>query len=144
MTPNPTWNTVLEECHQAGYDGIELGPVGFMPEDPGQLGDALAENSLELIGGVVFQPFHDSSVAKTIMSQARRTAHALVTHSAQHMVLIDSISEARAPFAGRPSEAITMAKATGRHSLVEYEMSQKWEPKNTVSLSASTLTRADT
>ena len=73
---NPTWTTVLEECHQAGYDGIELGPVGFMPEDPGQLGDALAENSLELIGGVVFQPFHDSSVAKTVMSQARRTARA--------------------------------------------------------------------
>ena len=45
---NPTWNTVLEECHQAGYSGIELGPVGFMPEDSGQLGDALAENSLEL------------------------------------------------------------------------------------------------
>lgn len=108
---NPTWNTVLEECHQAGYDGIELGPVGFMPEDSDQLSDALAENSLELIGGVVFQPFHDSSVAKTVMSQARRTAHALVTHSAQQMVLIDSISEARAPFAGRPSEAITMAKA---------------------------------
>ena len=108
---NPTWNTVLEECHQAGYDGIELGPIGFMPEDPEQLGDALAENLLELIGGVVFQPFHDSSVSKTVMSQARRTARALVTHGAQQMVLIDSISEARAPCAGRPSEAITMAKA---------------------------------
>ena len=57
-------------------DGIELGPVGFMPEDSDQLGDALAENSLELIGGVVFQPFHDSSVAKTVMSEARRTARA--------------------------------------------------------------------
>ena len=34
---NPTWQHVLRECAEAGYKGIELGPVGFMPEDPGQL-----------------------------------------------------------------------------------------------------------
>ena len=31
---NPTWEKVLEECSFAGYKGIELGPVGFMPENP--------------------------------------------------------------------------------------------------------------
>ncbi len=31
---NPDWKTVLKECAGAGYKGIELGPVGFMPEDP--------------------------------------------------------------------------------------------------------------
>ena len=31
-----------------------------------------------------------------------------------------------------------MAKADWKAFVVEYEMSQKWEPKNTVSLSAST------
>ena len=31
---NPTWRSVLKECAAAGYTGIELGPVGFMPEDP--------------------------------------------------------------------------------------------------------------
>ena len=51
---NPTWQTVLQECSAAGYTGIELGPVGYMPEDPSVLADALAENNLELIGGVVF------------------------------------------------------------------------------------------
>ena len=56
---NPTWQTVLEQCSRAGYTGIELGPVGFMPEDPAELGDALAANGLELIGGVVFRAFHD-------------------------------------------------------------------------------------
>ena len=30
----------------AGYDGIELGPIGFMPEDPAVLGDALARAGL--------------------------------------------------------------------------------------------------
>ena len=37
---NPTWQKVLEECSDAGYRGIELGPVGFMPEDPEILGEA--------------------------------------------------------------------------------------------------------
>jgi len=108
---NPSWETVLMECQQAGYDGIELGPIGFMPEDPNQLGDALEKYSLELIGGVVFQPFHDASAQTKVMSKARRTAEALVAHGAQQMVLIDSISEQRAPFAGRPNEAVTMAEA---------------------------------
>ena len=40
---NPAWQTVLKECAEAGYQGIELGPIGFMPEDPAVLGPALAE-----------------------------------------------------------------------------------------------------
>jgi len=44
---NPTWQTVLKECSDAGYTGIELGPVGFMPEDPALLAEALAEHKLE-------------------------------------------------------------------------------------------------
>ena len=47
---NPTWQSVLEQCAGAGYKGIELGPVGFMPEDPAILKDALAQHDLELIG----------------------------------------------------------------------------------------------
>ena len=41
---NPDWRTVLKQNAEAGYKGIELGPVGFMPEDPPQVADALAEN----------------------------------------------------------------------------------------------------
>ncbi len=56
---NPDWRRVLSDCAAAGYRGIELGPIGFMPEDPLVLGEALADNGLTLIGGVVFRPFHD-------------------------------------------------------------------------------------
>jgi inosose dehydratase len=31
---NPDWKQVLKDNAAAGYKGIELGPVGFMPEDP--------------------------------------------------------------------------------------------------------------
>ena len=50
---NPPWRQVLRDCATAGYRGIELGPVGYMPEDPVELGEALAETGQTLIGGVV-------------------------------------------------------------------------------------------
>jgi len=105
---NPTWQSVLEQCSRAGYKGIELGPVGFMPEDPSQLADALAAHSLELIGGVVFRAFHDKSQWDDVMDGAVRTCKALKAHGASHFVLIDSIAAQRAPTAGRAAEAVQM------------------------------------
>ncbi len=108
---NPPWRSVLRDCAAAGYRGIELGPVGYMPEDPEVLADALAEHGLELIGGVVFRPFHDPGAWDDVMDGAMRTCKALQAHGAQHLVLIDSISPRRAPTAGRANEAEQMDKA---------------------------------
>lgn len=108
---NPAWTRVLDECKAAGYDGIELGPIGFMPEDPNQLGDALASRALTLIGGVVFRPFHDPAKWDEVKDAAIRTCKSLVAHGAKHLVLIDSISSRRATTAGRPAEAEQMSKA---------------------------------
>ena len=108
---NPHWRDVLGQCAEAGYTGIELGPVGFMPEDPAELGDALAEFNLELIGGVVFRPFHDPDAWDDVMDGAVRTCKALVAHGASHFVMIDSISPRRAPTAGRADEAEQMDDA---------------------------------
>ncbi len=107
---NPTWQTVLKQCADAGYKGIELGPVGFMPEDPATLADGLSEHGLELIGGVVFRPFHDPAAWDDVLDATHRTARALKAHGAEHMVLIDSISPRRAPTAGRATEAEQMDK----------------------------------
>jgi len=108
---NPHWREVLGQCAEAGYTGIELGPVGFMPEDPAELGDALAEFELELIGGVVFRAFHDPNAWDEVMDGAVRTCKALVAHGASHFVMIDSISPRRAPTAGRADEAEQMDAA---------------------------------
>lgn len=108
---NPSWQSVLKDCAAAGYKGIELGPVGFMPEDPAILGEALAEHDLELIGGVVFRAYHDPAQWENVLDGTHRTCKALQAHGAKHLVLIDSISERRAPTAGRASEAEQMDKA---------------------------------
>ena len=98
---NPPWRQVLQENRDAGYSGIELGPVGFMPEDPIELGEALDEFGQELIGGVVFRPFHEPAKWDDVLDGAKRTIKALNAHGAKHLVLIDSISNRRAPTAGR-------------------------------------------
>ena len=108
---NPDWREVLRQCRDAGYKGIELGPVGYMPEDPAILGEALDEFGQELIGGVVFRPFHDPDAWDDVMDGSVRTCKALVAHGAQHLVLIDSISPRRAPTAGRADEAEQMDAA---------------------------------
>ena len=102
---NPPWEKVLDEAKAAGYRGIELGPVGFMPEDPEVLGAALAEREMSLIGGVVFRPFHNPDKWDEVLGATRRTAAALTAHGAPRIILIDSIAPQRAPTAGRPDEA---------------------------------------
>ena len=108
---NPPWRQVLQENRDAGYRGIELGPVGYMPEDPVELAEALDEFDQELIGGVVFRAFHDPQKWDDVMDGAVRTCKALKAHGAEHLVLIDSISPRRAPTAGRASEAEQMDQA---------------------------------
>ncbi|MFK7853430.1 MAG: sugar phosphate isomerase/epimerase family protein [Granulosicoccus sp.] len=108
---NPHWQTVLKECADAGYTGIELGPVGYMPEDPVELAEALDQHGLTLIGGVVFRAFHDAAQWDDVLDGAKRTCKALSAHGAKHFVLIDSISPRRAPTAGRASEAEQMDSA---------------------------------
>jgi inosose dehydratase len=108
---NPDWRNVLRENAEAGYKGIELGPVGFMPEDPPVLAEALAEFDQELIGGVVFRPFHNPEMWDDVLDASVRTCKALTAHGAQHLVLIDSISARRAPTAGRANDAEQMENA---------------------------------
>ena len=105
---NPPWRQVLRECAEAGYRGIELGPVGYMPENPQVLSEALAETGLTLIGGVVYRPFHDPDKWLDVVDGAERTCKALASLGAKHLVLIDAISPRRAPTAGRADEAVQM------------------------------------
>lgn len=107
----PTWQSVLDQCAQAGYKGIELGPIGYLPEDPAVLAPELAKRGLEIIGGVVFRAFHDPAKWDDVLDASHRTCKALTAHGAQHLVLIDSISPRRAPTAGRAAEAEQMDNA---------------------------------
>ena len=53
-----TWDVYLDEIAAVGYVHTELGPQGFLPQDPEQLKDELAERSLSVCGGTVFAALH--------------------------------------------------------------------------------------
>ena len=58
-----TWDVYLDEIARVGYVYTELGPQGFMPQDPEQLKDELAQRGLTVVGGTVFAGLHKGSEA---------------------------------------------------------------------------------
>jgi inosose dehydratase len=58
-----TWDVYLDEIARVGYVYTELGPQGFMPQDPEQLKDELARRGLTVVGGTVFAGLHKGSEA---------------------------------------------------------------------------------
>ena len=57
------WGRYLDEVAAAGYLYTELGPQGFLPQDPGQLRDELASRNLTVTGGTVFAGLHKGKEA---------------------------------------------------------------------------------
>jgi inosose dehydratase len=53
-----TWDTYLDEISRVGYVYTELGPQGFMPQDPAQLRDEMDSRGLTVCGGTVFAGLH--------------------------------------------------------------------------------------
>ena len=53
-----TWDVYLDEIAAVGYVYTELGPQGFMPQDPSQLKDELDSRGLTVCGGTVFAGLH--------------------------------------------------------------------------------------
>lgn len=58
-----TWDVYLDEISRVGYVYTELGPQGFMPQDPSQLNDELAARNLTVCGGTVFAGLHKGAEA---------------------------------------------------------------------------------
>jgi len=58
-----TWDVYLDEIVRAGYRFTELGPQGFMPQDPHQLEDELGVRGLTCCGGTVFAGLHQGREA---------------------------------------------------------------------------------
>lgn len=57
------WKQYLDEIAAAGYIYTELGPQGFMPQDPNQLKEELGSRNLTCAGGTVFAGLHKGKEA---------------------------------------------------------------------------------
>ncbi len=82
-----TWRQYLDELPRAGYHWTELGPQGFLPQDPGQLRDELARRDLKVCGGTVFAGLHRGADAlKDAIEAFSREARLLTAVGAKYLV----------------------------------------------------------
>ena len=68
---------VLDEMHETGYAGTELGDWGFMPTDPDELRAELAARNLKLLASWVSVKLHDADTHAASEADAVRTARQL-------------------------------------------------------------------
>jgi len=102
---NPPWERVLDDIARSGLGWLELGPVGYLPEDPEALADALASRGLRAVGTFVFQPLHRPEALPDVLAVTRRTCRVARAAGGERLVVIDLVSDARAATAGRPEAA---------------------------------------
>lgn len=83
------WRQYLDEIAQAGYSWTELGPSGFLPQDPVQLRDELAARALRLCGGTIFAGLHRGADAlDEAVAACSQEARLLTAMGGRHLVLL--------------------------------------------------------
>ena len=65
----PDWTQVLQEASAAGYQGLELGPYGYMPLDIGRTGQALEQHGLRIVAGTIFDDLVSPANAASLLRQ---------------------------------------------------------------------------
>jgi inosose dehydratase len=111
---NPPWPRVLDEIAASGLGALELGPVGYLPEAPGQLRAALRSRGLTAVGSFVFEDLHDPTRHRAIASVAERACAAIRAAGGRVLVIIDRPGPARAATAGRSDAALRLTGSRWR------------------------------
>ena len=102
---NPAWADVLDDVARAGYAGVELGPLGYLPDEGPALRPELERRRLQLVAGFLFMPLHTREELAAAAEVARRTCRLLADVGASHLVLIQGFTPERERAAGRPGAA---------------------------------------
>lgn len=112
----PAWTLVLNEAHLAGYQGIELGPYGYLPIDLELVSKELAKNELNIIAGTIFDDLVNPDNLDALKKQAHDICR-LITELPQpdydqairfkppYLVIIDWGHDERDYAAGHPDRA---------------------------------------
>jgi inosose dehydratase len=102
---NPPWAVVLDGIASSGYRWLELGPVGFLPDDAEKLRRVLDERGLGVIGTFLYEELQDASGRQQILDIARRTCELLAAVDARYLVVIQAMTVDRMQTAGRDDAA---------------------------------------
>jgi inosose dehydratase len=102
---NPPWSTVLDEIADTGLGTLELGPVGYLPEEAGTLRQELSSRRLTAVGSFVFEDLHDPASREHVLAVSERACRAIAAAQGSVLVIIDRVSEERGATFGRTIDA---------------------------------------
>jgi inosose dehydratase len=108
---NIAWSRCMDQVRESGADCIDLGPVGYLPEDAAVLSGELARRGLVLTAGHLFEPFHDPAQHEAIKRQAHRVCGVLAGQGVSRLVVIDHITPERGRTAGAAQRASRLGHA---------------------------------
>ncbi len=97
----PAPETFLTQVATCGYRGVELGPLGYLPEDPAELRRSLARHDLELVGAFCPLTLHDPALRGSAIAAADTLIDLLANSGATILVLADAGDQRRQATAGR-------------------------------------------
>lgn len=83
-----TYVQVIDEIHETGYTGTELGDWGFMPTDPARLQDELAKRQLDMIGSWINVHMHEASRLDEDIEVAVRTAKLMAAVAGEAPIVV--------------------------------------------------------
>jgi inosose dehydratase len=87
----PTWQKVLDDIHELGFEGTELGPYGFYPTDPKQLKDELSSRNLILTSAFVPVGLFEPRRQEADIKLAKQVADLLRALDCPYIVLADAV-----------------------------------------------------
>lgn len=102
---NPLWQRVLDDIEESGIGALELGPVGFLPEDPDVLRAELGRRNLTSVGSFIFDDLHDPARHDHLVETSERVCRAVAASGGAVFVIIDRPDDVRVATAGRPGAA---------------------------------------
>ncbi|MDH6019278.1 TIM barrel protein [Vibrio splendidus] len=102
---NPSWNTVILESKVAGYQGIELGPFGYMPLEGEFVNTVTKESGLVICAGTLFEPLSSLEHKEDILSRTHDLCSMLKRIGSNKLVVIDCVNDVRSACAGLSDEA---------------------------------------
>lgn len=113
---NPPWNIVLDEAASAGYQGLELGPYGYLPTDADKLKEELSKRNLNIVAGTMYDALSLKSNRKHLLEKTKNICQLIsalnnpenedgLRYSPPYLVVIDEVNSVRGPLAGHYKDA---------------------------------------
>jgi inosose dehydratase len=96
----------LAEVVEAGYEAIELGPYGYLPNDPNELKETLEKHQLSVLAGTVFSHLHQPGSWDDVWKQVTDVAALTQAVGGEHIVVIPDVW--RDHKTGEPKEERTL------------------------------------